>query len=74
MIETTHICDRCKKSITYQGWTAIIRNPKLKKGILWRVNESFNCNYSGFDYVNSDFELCADCTKELKQWLKGGDK
>lgn len=73
MRKTEMLCDRCKRPITYQGWIAIINYPKIKKATKWKINEIFNGNPSGYDYCNMDTELCADCTKKLKKWLKGAE-
>lgn len=66
-------CDRCGKLITYSGWTAIIKYPKIKKATYWKIVEIFNGNPSGYDYCNMNVELCADCTDQLEKWIKGGN-
>lgn len=71
MTEKRTLCDRCKQPITYNGWTAIIKFPKIKKGTYWKIVEILNGNPSGYDYCDMNTELCADCTEQLKKWLKG---
>ena len=74
MKKTEILCDRCKQPMTYNGWVAIIKYPKLKRAVRWRITEIFNGNPSGYDYCDIDRELCADCTKKLKKWLKGEEQ
>ena len=73
MKKTEILCDRCNKPMTYTGWVAIIKYPKIKKAVRWKITEIFNGNPSGYDYSDLNTELCADCTKQLKEWLKGGE-
>ena len=68
---TKILCDRCQKPMTYNGWTAIIKYPKVKRCVSWQIRELFYGNISGYEYCNLNTELCADCSKQLKQWLKG---
>ena len=64
-------CDRCGKQFEYRNktWAAILRARKLKK---FRVIKLFHGNLSGYDYMEEDYDLCDECTKKLKEFLKGG--
>lgn len=64
-------CDRCKKEIKYIGWTAKITPNPLKR---FKITKIYNGNPSENDYLDDYVELCQDCTKELKKWLKGEDR
>ena len=55
------VCDRCGKEIKYLGWTSKI----------FRVRKIFNGNPSGYDYSDCTWELCNECTKGLKEFMKG---
>lgn len=67
MRQTIILCDRCKKPIEYIGWTGVLREPKPKRLF---ITEIFNGNPSGYDYCDNNRELCADCMKSFKKWLK----
>lgn len=62
------ICDRCGKRIIYIGWTSILRKPKR---IQW--TQYFNGNPSGYEYCKQEIELCAECTKALNEFMRGGE-
>lgn len=70
MRKTEIVCDKCQRPMSYNGWIAIIRYPKIKKAVRWQIQEIPTGNPSGYDYCNMDMELCSDCTKKLKKWLK----
>lgn len=65
-------CDRCGKQFEYRNekWAAIIRARKLKK---FRVIKLLYGNLSGYDYTQEDYDLCGECTKKLREFLKEGD-
>ena len=69
-IEKT-VCDRCGKEIKYIGWTAKLKNV-VKKGKRIKIHKLYNGNPDGYSYCDSSYELCADCTEKLKEFLKGG--
>lgn len=62
----TRICDRCKRELQYLGWTANIKGFRR-----FTVLKLRNGNYNGYSYSDWDFELCADCTKELEKFMEG---
>lgn len=66
---TQKICDRCGKPLEYVGWTAKIRND-FKKGKTVKIHQLFNGNPDGYSYSDNCYELCADCTKELDEFLR----
>ena len=63
-------CDRCGKQFEYrnEAWAAILRATKLKK---FRVIKLFYGNLSGYDYTESVYELCDECTKKLDKFMRG---
>lgn len=63
-------CDRCGKLFEYRNEmkAAILRAMKLKK---FRVITLFYGNPSGYDYMEEDYNLCGECTKKLREFLKG---
>ena len=65
-------CDRCGKQFEYRNekWAAILRARKLKK---FRVIKLLYGNLSGYDYTQEDYDLCGECTKKLREFLKEGD-
>lgn len=67
---TERICDRCGKPLKYIGWTATLRNV-FKRGKTVKITKLYNGNLDGYSYLESQYELCADCTKELKVFLDG---
>lgn len=67
---TQKICDRCRKPMEYVGWTAKIRNAFMK-GKTVKIHKLFNGNPDGYSYSDSQYELCADCTKQLEEFLNG---
>ena len=56
-------CDRCGKQFEYRN-----RAMKLKK---FRVTKLFYGNLSGYDYSESSYELCGECTKKLDKFMRG---
>lgn len=66
---TNTICYRCGKPIKYTGWTAKIKNA-FKKGKTVKIHKIFNGNSDGYSYSDSCYELCADCTKKLEEFLR----
>lgn len=64
------VCDRCGKEIKYIGWTAKLKNV-VKNGKRIKIHEILNGNQDGYSYCDMTFELCADCTEKLKEFLKG---
>ena len=69
---TQKVCDRCGKPLGYNGWTAKIKNA-FKRGKRVKITEYFNGNPDGYSYVNSEYEMCADCTRRLKIFLREKD-
>lgn len=67
---TQKICDRCGKPMEYVGWTAKLRNV-FRKGKSVKIHELFNGNPDGYSYSERQYELCADCTENLKEFLRG---
>lgn len=65
---TQKICDRCGKPIEYVGWTSKIRNA-LRKGKTVKIHELLNGNPDGYSYLDNQYELCRDCTKQLEKFL-----
>lgn len=63
-------CDRCGKQFEYRNeeWAAILRAMKLRK---FRVTKLFYGNLSGYDYSESSYELCGECTKKLDKFMRG---
>jgi len=63
-------CDRCGKQFEYRNtmWAAILKEKKLKK---FREIKLFYGNLSGYDYSESSYELCGECTKKLDAFLRG---
>jgi len=70
---TQEVCDRCGKPLKYTGWTAVIRNI-IKKSKRIKITKLFNGNPSGYDYTERTFHLCARCTEELKNFLRGAEE
>lgn len=66
---TQHCCDRCGKEIKYIGWTGRFRLSRKLSVVMIH-----NGNNSGYEYSEDDKELCADCVKSYKEWLKGYTK
>lgn len=66
-IQYKHVCDRCGKEMKYWGWTTGLFRNKIK------VVFSHNGAMSG-EYLDREYELCVDCTKEFKEFLKGERK
>lgn len=64
------VCDRCGKEIKYIGWTASLKNV-VRKGKRIKFLELYNGNPDGYSYCKREYELCADCTEKLKEFLKG---
>lgn len=62
------ICDRCGADMKYVGWTAKLKNV-IKKGGRIKVLKLLNGNPDGYSYVERDYELCAECTKKLEDFL-----
>lgn len=63
-------CDRCGKQFEYRNekLAAILRAKKLNK---FRVTKLFYGNLSGYDYSESQYELCGKCTKKLDKFMRG---
>lgn len=57
------ICDRCGKKIgtTYPKYKVTRKIAKFKTLAIFRP--------SHHDYIENDFDLCADCNKEFFDWL-----
>lgn len=70
---TERICDRCGKQLKYVGWTAILKNV-LKHGKTIDILKIHNGNPDGYSYSQDQYELCADCTRELKKFLDGNNQ
>lgn len=66
------VCDKCGKQIVYIGWTAKIKNV-FKKGKTVKILQLLNGNPDGYSYSEREYELCADCTKKLEQFLSRPD-
>ena len=70
---TKMICDRCGKEIVYRGWTAKFPFARARKRpFLLKLLKLRNGNPSGYDYSESEYELCNKCTFELNLFLEGG--
>lgn len=65
---TIKVCDRCRKPIEYIGWTATIKSV-FKKEKTFSIFSIFNGNPDGRSYSKDSYELCADCTKKLENFL-----
>lgn len=63
-----NVCDRCGKQIRYVGWTAKLKNV-FRRGKTIKVLSLWNGNPDGYSYSDRCYELCADCTKQLKEFL-----
>lgn len=63
-------CDRCGKQFEYanEKWAAILRAKKLKP---FREIKLYYGNLSGYDYSESNYELCGECTTKLDRFLRG---
>lgn len=61
-------CDRCGKEIKYIGWTGWFKPPRT---LLYFIIH--NGNHSGYEYHEGAKELCADCVKSYKEWMKAGE-
>lgn len=66
---TQQFCDRCGKLMKYVGWTAKLKNIS-KKGKTVKIHKLLNGNLDGYSYSDNYYELCADCTKELEDFLR----
>lgn len=68
------ICDRCGKPFEYRFSNVA---GYFRKGIkvrnFFHFTTLFYGNPSGYEYMDKQFELCADCTNKLFEFLKGGD-
>lgn len=64
------VCDRCGQKMEYIGWTARIKNV-FKKGKRILITKYYNGNPDGYSYSERYYELCADCTDKLKEFLSG---
>lgn len=62
-------CDRCGNPLKYVGLTAIFKNV-FKKGKTIAIREYFNGNQDGYSYMDGNYELCADCTEKLREFLR----
>lgn len=67
------VCDRCGKPFEYRfsdvaGY--FIKGIKVRNFFYFR--KLFYGNSSGYEYMDHAFELCADCTNKLDEFLKGG--
>lgn len=66
----TTVCDRCGKIIsTKMGWTTKFYNVSKKRNKV-KFHYLYNGNMTGHDYTTENFELCQDCTEELKKFLE----
>ncbi len=70
---TEYVCDRCGKPIKYVGWTATLLNV-FKKGKRIKIRNLYNGNPDGYSYLETQYELCSDCTKQLEEFLDGYQK
>lgn len=68
---TKTVCDRCGEEIIYQGWTAKFPFSR-KRPFRLKLLKLYNGNPSGYDYSESEYELCNKCTFELNLFLGGG--
>lgn len=64
------VCDRCGVEMQYSGWTAVLKNV-IKRRSRPRVVRLLNGNPDGFSYMEEDYDLCAECTKKLEDFLRG---
>lgn len=65
---TQKICDRCGQPMEYKDWTGLLINV-FKRGKSIKVLKLYNGNPSGYDYSESCYELCSDCTRKLENFL-----
>lgn len=70
---TKKVCDRCGKEIKYLGWTSKLENV-FKKGSRISYLSIYNGNPSGYEYNRQQFEMCAECTKDFREFLLGEEQ
>lgn len=63
------ICDKCGKKIKYTGWTSKLKNIFQRSGTI-PVIKLFN----GRGCHEREYELCADCTKKLGNFLMNKER
>lgn len=66
---TKKVCDRCGRPLEYINWTSILKNV-LKKGKSIKIHNIYNGNPDGYIYIDERYELCAECTKKLEDFLR----
>lgn len=54
----------------YNGWTAILENVIGGKKI--KICKIYNGNPGGYSYIEQQYELCKDCTKQFEEFLQDG--
>ena len=69
MKKTSVLCDRCGKDFKYSKtmWAGILRGMKPRS---IKLTKLFYGNMTGYDYSDSYYELCGECTKELENFMK----
>lgn len=60
-----HYCDRCGAEINHSSF------PQTK---LVSIYEDYVLGCGPFDYESQEYELCKDCSKEFKSFLRCGKK
>ena len=67
---TVCICDRCGKLFEYKfsKWAGYFKQGIRRKTFI-HFHELYYGNMSGYEYSDKRFELCADCTEKLVDFL-----
>lgn len=63
------ICDRCKKQFksSETEWSGILRRRERK---LKFIELFYGCQ-TGYEYIEHDYDLCGECTEQLKKFMDG---
>lgn len=71
MIKTEHCCDRCGKPFEYRlsKWAGYFSHG-IKKENHMKFHNMYYGNPDGYSYSDCRYDLCADCTKELLDFLR----
>lgn len=69
--ETIYKCDRCEKPFEYRigKWAGYFTQGIRKENTL-RFHSMFVGNTDGYSYMDYRYDLCADCTEKLLQFLQ----
>ena len=57
------VCDRCGKEITYAVFPVLTG----------RIDSAIKFWFGDYDYSRDAFDLCRDCTKAFKRFMKAGE-